>query len=582
MSQKHAKSASSASGTGAIGGGTKNYEIDDRTTWIVILSIVLLGAALRLVALGSVPPSICQDEAVNAYDAHCLLLTGKDHVGARWPIFFRSFGDYHPGPPVYLQIPFQMLLGMNAWSARLPDALFGTANVWFLFLLVRRFYGDRAGLWAAGLLAVSPWHIHISRLAFGIGISISLITLGLLIIFGQLHDEGKSSAVKRAALLRLVLAGVSLGIASWTYHAMRVVVPMLLLGIAVIDWRALKQYVRRPRGWTAVAALALGLAAGIGPFVWAWIKTPEQAWARATEQSILQAGWPDAFTSIVHNYAMHFTPSFLFLEGDLSLIQSISGYGQLHLVFAILLVFGLCRVVLRWRSEPWGRFALWWLLIGPIPSALSQLDGPSGHCLRSAGVIPAYDIIAAIGLVMVIEVGLKRSLKFGRGIVAGATAMVAISAAYFAFLFFARYPTEASDPFWVDWRPVCLEIKRLEADYDAVMITHHDSGHIGIMYLFWSENDPRIESKSPRVVLIRNDDEYLARWGKFFFVSSETMDQVLTALPPGARLLVAERPGLPVPGTVLKRYYDYLNWPSVVLYDVQTAATSQPTTQVHN
>ena len=78
-----------------------------------LVAIVLLGAGLRLWRLDAVPPGINQDEAVHAYDAWCLLKTGRDHDGAAWPIFFRAFGDYHPGPFVYTIIPFEAVLGLR-------------------------------------------------------------------------------------------------------------------------------------------------------------------------------------------------------------------------------------------------------------------------------------------------------------------------------------------------------------------------------------------------------------------------------------------------------------------------------------
>src|SRR5213078_3841336 len=46
---------------------------------------------------------------------------------------------------------------------RLPSAIFGTAAVGMLFLLSRRLFGATAGLVAAGLLALSPFHIAYSQ-----------------------------------------------------------------------------------------------------------------------------------------------------------------------------------------------------------------------------------------------------------------------------------------------------------------------------------------------------------------------------------------------------------------------------------
>jgi 4-amino-4-deoxy-L-arabinose transferase-like glycosyltransferase len=214
-----------------------------------IVIIMLVAAALRLIALDRVPPAICQDEAVNAYDACCILKTGADHYGTRWPVFFRSFGDYHAGLPIYLQIPFQMVLGMNVWSTRLPDALFGMLHVFLTYLLARRFYGNRVGLWAAAFLAVSPWHIHLSRLAFGISIALCLTTLGVYLLATRMSnrtDRGTRPAQRNDRDGRKRIR--SLGLPFWTYHSMVVFVPALVSCRAFILEFNNKAFTRRPRG----------------------------------------------------------------------------------------------------------------------------------------------------------------------------------------------------------------------------------------------------------------------------------------------------------------------------------------------
>jgi len=62
-------------------------------TAAILLLILVLAAFLRLFNLGQSPPGLNQDEAANAWNAHCLLKTGKDQVGASWPIFYmRALG----------------------------------------------------------------------------------------------------------------------------------------------------------------------------------------------------------------------------------------------------------------------------------------------------------------------------------------------------------------------------------------------------------------------------------------------------------------------------------------------------------
>lgn len=532
--------------------------------------ILILGAALRLIALDRVPPAIGQDEAVNSYDAYCILKTGTDHYGTPWPVFFRSFGDYHPGLPIYLQIPFQVILGMNVWSTRLPDALFGIAHVFFTYLLVRAFYGERTALWAAGLLAILPWHIHLSRLAFGIATALSLITLGLYLVMSRMRGGATDPPVKRRTMLTLAGAGLALGVTPWTYHAMVVFVPLLILAAVLIGRRRVQTFLRRPGSRAALGALLVGGCIGVAPFVWASIRSPDQVWTRASSQSLFRQA-PDAMSAvrqIADNYARHFSPSFLFLEGDRSLMQSISGYGQLHHLYILLLPLGLIRVIGRWRQEHFGRFVLCWIAIAPIPAALTHIGDASGHCLRAAGAIPAFDVLAALGIGVVLDAARRRSRATFRGAASVALAFVALSGAYFSYLFFLRYPVKSAHDFLAEWGPALKEVARNEPRYDAVMITEYGSGNVGVFYLFWSATDPAtFLSARPRYQPIESGD-YLVQFGKFYFVSSEQLNRLAPHLPPGAKVLVAERPEIDVPGRPIAEFSDAYGNTSIVLYDV--------------
>ncbi len=52
-----------------------------------------------------------------------------------------------------------------AFAARLPVALAGALTCLLLYLLGRKIWPDRAALWAAAFLSVSPFHVALSRVA---------------------------------------------------------------------------------------------------------------------------------------------------------------------------------------------------------------------------------------------------------------------------------------------------------------------------------------------------------------------------------------------------------------------------------
>lgn len=537
-----------------------------------ILGVLFVAAAFRFVRLDSVPPAINQDEAERAYDAFCLRHTGTDFHGQRWPIFFRAFGvfDYPPGPYIYALVPVQSALGMSVWTTRLPAASLGTLNVWLLYLLVKRFYGRQAGALAALLLAVSPWHVHLSRLAFEVSLCIPLITLVMLLLA---LGAGRRSATEHPSRCHggaavLFLAGVIAGVTFWAYNAMRVFVPLLLLGTAWVYREQVRALLRDSSGRRRAVAWACGFSVGIAPFVWACIATPSFVWGRARAVSVF--GQSDtlaaAFRSLASGYLTHLSPGYLFLRGDASLVQSVPGSGQLDACCALLLPLGLYRVIRRRRTERFGLVVLAWILAGPVPAAMAQLEVGSGHALRSAGSVPAYAILAALGLDMILAAAGRYSRRAYRTAVAVSAGLVAACTVRFAYLFFVAYPPAASAAFLAEWPPVLEEIKRRLGEYDAVVLPF--AGQTGMLYLFTAAVDPQEWFGLPHHIEEKDGNDFILRAGKVFFHPGHFLEAGVKDLPPNARVLIG---GFPVPpgGAEIRRFYDAGGNPFLSLYEIR-------------
>ncbi|MFH1786559.1 MAG: glycosyltransferase family 39 protein [archaeon] len=68
---------------------------------------------------------------------------------------------------------FWMVFGIAEWSARLPMMFMGVASVYFIYLLGKEVYSERAGRYSALFLAVSPMAAYFSRITA----EISIVTL---------------------------------------------------------------------------------------------------------------------------------------------------------------------------------------------------------------------------------------------------------------------------------------------------------------------------------------------------------------------------------------------------------------------
>ena len=155
-------------------------------TWVALALITAAAAVLRLIHIAQVPPDPFYDAAVKS-------------MTLSWHNFF--FGAFEPGasvsidkPPVdlWLQVASVKLLGFNATTLKLPEALAGTASVPLLFMAVRRMWSTPAAFVAALALAVLPVEVITSRSDTMDGVMMALIVLALLLIV-RASETGSSA-----------------------------------------------------------------------------------------------------------------------------------------------------------------------------------------------------------------------------------------------------------------------------------------------------------------------------------------------------------------------------------------------------
>lgn len=135
----------------------------------VLVIILLLGLALRIVALTNYPRGYYPNEALIGYRACCLANLGKDELGRKWPLFFTSPSDYQLPVATYLVLPFVRFLGLSKFAVRLPFAVAGLFSILGIFLLGRIVFKndqnkDKLSYWTAFLMVLSPWGIFLSRI----------------------------------------------------------------------------------------------------------------------------------------------------------------------------------------------------------------------------------------------------------------------------------------------------------------------------------------------------------------------------------------------------------------------------------
>ncbi len=352
-----------------------------RAELLVVLATVV-AAALRFPRLGAIPPGLNQDEAVNGYDAYSLLLTGRDHLGHAFPIAgLESLGDWASPLLTFLTVPAVGLFGLEIETIRGVSATVGVLAVPVVDWLALPLFGVRlVGVVAAWIIALSPWHVHLSRWAIPPTLVPTIVALTLLALVWSVQRRSARGIVGTAILAGLTIA---------SYPTMKLYVPLLGLAVVAIYCREL---LRIKREALAYAALAILLIAG--PILYLSTRDPGGR-ARFDQESIFkQADIEVDAAFLVKQYLAYFSPRYLFVSGDDDPMHIPGSYGAEVAALAPVLLLGLAGLgygLLRWRFTDWQLFPwlrpqpaaliLLALVLSPVPGSLTK---PSPLALRGA------------------------------------------------------------------------------------------------------------------------------------------------------------------------------------------------------
>ena len=365
-----------------------------RGTLIILLPILLVAAVLRFIHLDQSPPGLNQDEAVNAWNAYCLLKTGTDQQGVAWPIFYyHGLGSNGSTLCLYLLMPFQAIGGLNIITTRLPSAVGGVLAVLLIYYVGARLFDRKVGLMAAALLTVNPWHIQQSRWGHEAAICplLGLIPLAMLLWANFPFSDNVTGEPK---LVRAAMAGALAGIVCYSYQAVRIFVPIFLFTVALVTIPTWWRFIKTRRGLLSVITFVATFTLIFGAMVWQYIFHPEGI---ARHNEFLLRPWAATLTfsgmtkNIIMRYINHFGLDFLFIRGDLSPIQSPPNMGQFYWYMLPLMLAGLVPVILRFRRSISIRMLLVFVLVYPVGDILCPAY--SMHALRSApGLCAPYFI----------------------------------------------------------------------------------------------------------------------------------------------------------------------------------------------
>ncbi|MBP7875404.1 glycosyltransferase family 39 protein [Candidatus Woesebacteria bacterium] len=440
------------------------------STWLSI--ILLIALLVRVVGLSNTPDGFHADEASYLVNTVSILETGRDEDGQLLAPSLHSLIDPKPALFSYLQAPFVALLGPTHAAARLPSAVLGVISLFIIYRLFSVLGEKKVGLIVITLLAISPWHIAISRGTQEVISSFVFFTSSLYFLLAYLQSK---------KLRPLILFFVTAFLSMYLYHSAKVVLP--LISTLVAAWFLYQKKLSK----NAAKGLLVGMLAMVGLSLLVQnssirlhsvsifsspqpiIDITEQTYA-ATPLAPLQIlrifyNKPHFYgREIINQYVTYFSPSFLFFDWSAPSRYSVPFHGLFYLIEIPLLVGGIYLAIARKRKEALLMTLL--LIIAPLPATITSQEVPS--TIRSfIAVLPVtYFIALAVNQILSLKI-----VRLRRAAIGTLIALYLISFSYFVMQYGIQQkvyqPWYRNSPY----EAIAAEIGQYADDFDRIVVT---------------------------------------------------------------------------------------------------------------
>lgn len=473
-----------------------------------LLLILLIAGTLRLWKLGVVPPSPDWDEAALGYNAYSVLKTGRDEYGTWFPLSLRSFDDYKPPLYMYLTIPSVALFGLNTWSVRFPSVIIGiSAIIGVYFLVLELLSLDSDGLSLSSeqkkhiatitslLLAISPWHIQFSRIAFEANVGLAINIWAVFCFFAAIVSKKDKWLMLSAGLF---------GLGLYAYHSERIFLPILLI---ILAWTNKDALLKKKKSLVKAMVVGLLVAAPLVPvFLNKNTLTRLSGTSSLADQTGLLARsvgkladdqasgnpWGVIFDNrrlvwaktVVDGYLSHYSFRWLFLTGD-NPRHHAPGMGLLYLWELPFILYGMFTT-----AKSGGKISkiLWgWFWIAPL-AASPTTELP--HAIRSLVFLPTFQIFTAIGIFRLTDRIDHQKILLQRLIYVIFGIIIFFNILYYLHMYFVHTNPEFSEFWQYGYKQAVDYTESHKSQYKKIVVsTKLEQPYM--FFLFFTKYDPR-------------------------------------------------------------------------------------------
>ncbi len=516
--------------------------------YFALILIIILAFLLRFYSVTENPPALNWDEVSIGYNAYSVLKTGKDEWNQSFPIHFKAYGEYKLPVQVYISIPGIYFFGLNELGVRITPVVYGTLTVLIMFFLGYELFGSLlAGLIAAFLLGISPWHIQLTRASFESSLAVFWVVLGIWFLVKGFKDHKW-----------FIFSMIPFALSVFTYNSARIFTPLFLISVLLI-YR--KKFLEYKKAVLISLLVFIVLLVPLAPFLLSGERSARYKLVSITDAPGLiprinenrgRSTLPQPLSRLVHNkityvafnfsrnYLAHFTPQFLFISGAPHKQHNVQNMGELYLFqvpFLFLGLFALFRFKNRFKE-----LLLAWVLLAFIPVAVTNDSIP--HALRTLIAVPFYQLITALGFVFSLK-WLKKLSNLMKIVLGGILfVVIVISLIYYLYQYYRVYPLAYSRDWQYGYKQVVDYISKHQDEYDEIVFTRH-YGEPHMFTLFYLNYDPAKYQNNPNLVRYEtNDWVWVLKFDRFYYPDlgdQGTQFSDIVKANPGKKLLFVGR-----------------------------------------
>lgn len=427
---------------------------------ILLIFILLIGTFFRIYKINFLPPSINYDEIDAGYQAMIFNQNHTDYYANKYPVHFRSFGDYRTSLHIYSIAFIQKIINNPEISIRLTSSIYGILTIFIFYLITK-------SLIPSFLLSISPWFIHYNRIGFEAS---GMIFYFLLAIYFW------KKFITKKDLKNLLLTCLFLCLMPYFYSTAKLFILIIVLIFLLVWWTDIKKigiknliislvfsvFLLVPMGIDTLNGKAGHRFSYIGIFTMphreqivdtlryqdAIVNHPNEIGVSTSLLSkIFHNKYQLIIKKFISNYINSFSPEFFFLIGDRNIRQGFGNHGLLYLVDFIFIFIGLYSSLHQKKTNKLTLFFFYLLILSPIPFSLTR-DSDYPHATRLILMLPS--------LIYFIFKGIKFIQKKFNYSIFIISFLYLISFINFWHYYYYHYPQESADVWNTGMKEVVL------------------------------------------------------------------------------------------------------------------------------